>query len=48
VLARIVDAARHDVATRLGSLEETVLTLAEALLRPGGPQIPAPWEGSRI
>jgi hypothetical protein len=31
-----VDAAQGDVATQLGSLEETVLTLAEALLRPGG------------
>jgi hypothetical protein len=30
------------VTTQLGSLEETVLTLAEALLRPLAPQIPAP------
>jgi hypothetical protein len=29
-------------------LEETVLTLAEALLRPHGRQIPAPREGNRI
>ena len=29
------------------SLEETVLTLAEALLRPHAPQIPAPREASR-
>ena len=36
ILAKIVDAAQSDVATQLGSLEETVLTLAEALLRPGG------------
>jgi hypothetical protein len=35
------------VATQLGSLEETVLTLAEALLRPHAPQIPAPREASR-
>jgi hypothetical protein len=35
------------VATQLGSLEETVLTLAEALLRPQAPQIPAPREASR-
>jgi hypothetical protein len=35
------------VATQLGSLEETVLTLAEALLRPHTPQIPAPREASR-
>jgi hypothetical protein len=41
-LAKIVDAAQSDVATQLGSLEETVLTLAEALLRPNAPQIPAP------
>ena len=34
ILAKIVDAAQSDVATQLGSLEETVLTLAEALLRP--------------
>ena len=36
ILAKIVDAAQNDVATQLGSLEETVLTLAEALLRPNG------------
>ena len=36
ILAKIVDAAQSDVAAQLGSLEETVLTLAEALLRPGG------------
>jgi hypothetical protein len=35
------------VSTQLGSLEETVLTLAEALLRPQGSQLPAPREGSR-
>jgi hypothetical protein len=35
------------VATQLGSLEETVLTLAEALLRPHTPQILAPREASR-
>ena len=46
-LAKIVDAAQSDVATHLGSLEETVLTLAEALLRPHAPQIPAPREASR-
>jgi hypothetical protein len=32
---------------QLGSLEETVLTLAEALLRPQAPQVPAPREASR-
>jgi chromosome segregation ATPase len=36
ILGKIVDAAQSDVATQLGSLEETVLTLAEALLRPNG------------
>ena len=46
-LAKIVDAAQSDVATQLGSLEETVLTLAEALRRPRAPQIPAPREASR-
>jgi hypothetical protein len=46
-LAKIVDAAQSDVATHLGSLEETVLTLAEALLRPHAPQIPGPREASR-
>jgi len=35
------------VASQLGSLEETVLTLAEAPLRPHAPQIPAPREASR-
>jgi hypothetical protein len=46
-LAKIVDAAQSDVTTQLGSLEETVLTLAEALLRPNAPQVPAPREASR-
>ncbi len=46
-LAKIVDVAQSDVATHLGSLEETVLTLAEALLRPYAPHIPAPREASR-
>jgi chromosome segregation ATPase len=47
-LAKIVDAAQSDVTTQLGSLEETVLTLAEALLRPHGRQLPGPREGNRI
>ena len=47
-LAKVVDAAQNDVTTQLGSLEETVLTLAEALLRPNGRQIPGPREGHRI
>jgi hypothetical protein len=38
---------QSDMATQLGSLEETVLTLAEALPRPPAPQIPAPREASR-
>jgi chromosome segregation ATPase len=46
-VARIVDAAQHDVTAHLGSLEETVLTLAEALLRPSGRPVPAPQEGTR-
>jgi chromosome segregation ATPase len=41
-LAKIVDAAQNDVTTKLGSLEETVFTLAEALLRPQGQPVPAP------
>ena len=43
-VAKIVDAAQHDLTAHLGSLEETVLTLAEALLRPQGREIPAPRE----
>jgi hypothetical protein len=35
------------MTSELGSLEEAVLTLAEALLRPYTPQIPAPREASR-
>ena len=42
-----MDAAQSDVSTQLGPLEETVLTLAEALLRPHAPQVPALREGSR-
>jgi predicted nucleic acid-binding Zn-ribbon protein len=34
VVTKIVEAAHTDLSTRLGSLEDTVLTLAEALLRP--------------
>lgn len=34
VAAKAVEAATNDVIARLASLEETVLTLAEALLRP--------------
>jgi chromosome segregation ATPase len=33
-VAEIIDEARTDIAARVTSLEETVLTLAEALLRP--------------
>src|ERR1022692_2088471 len=46
-VAKIVDAAQHDVTAPLGSLEDTVLTLAEALLRPSGRPVPAPREGTR-
>jgi ABC-type transporter Mla subunit MlaD len=54
ILAKIVDAAQSDVTTQLGSLEETVLTLAEALLRPQGQpggrpeprSVPAPRDGA--
>jgi hypothetical protein len=34
VVARTVDAAAADLTGRIASLEDTVLTLAEALLRP--------------
>jgi chromosome segregation ATPase len=44
ILAKIVDAARSDVNAQLGSLEETVLTLAEALLRPQGRAAGRPQE----
>jgi hypothetical protein len=43
----VAEAALVAVDTKLGSLEETVLTLAEALLRPHAPHIPAPREASR-
>ena len=43
-MAKIVDAAQGEVTARIGSLEETVLTLAEALLRPQS----GPREGTRI
>ncbi|HEV2259378.1 MAG TPA: hypothetical protein VGS06_40195 [Streptosporangiaceae bacterium] len=43
-VAKIVDAAQAEVTARIGSLEETVLTLAEALLRP----LSGPREGTRI
>lgn len=46
-VAKIVNAAQHDVTAHLGALEDTVLTLAEALLRPSGRPVPAPWEGTR-
>ncbi|HWG02744.1 MAG TPA: hypothetical protein VG164_12980 [Trebonia sp.] len=36
-VAELIDEARTDVAARVTSLEETVLTLAEALLRPPVP-----------
>jgi hypothetical protein len=47
-VAKIIDAASSDVTAHLGSLEETVLTLAEALLWPQGRQVPIPREGDRI
>ena len=34
IVAKVVGAAQAEMTTRLDSLEETVLTLAEALLRP--------------
>jgi hypothetical protein len=47
-MTKIAAAAQGEVTAQLGSLEETVLTLAEALLRPQGrPSSPA-REGTRI
>jgi hypothetical protein len=47
-MTKIVDAAQGEVTAHLGSLEETVLTLAEALLRPQGRPASAAREGTRI
>ena len=44
-MSQVVDAAKDQVAARLGSLEETVLTLAEALLRPAERQAAARESG---
>jgi predicted nucleic acid-binding Zn-ribbon protein len=41
VVMKIVEAAHTDLSTRLRSLEDTVLTLAEALLRPAPGHAPA-------
>jgi len=46
-VARIVAAAQRDVDSHLSSLEETVLTLAEALLRPPARPVPPRREGLR-
>jgi chromosome segregation ATPase len=46
-VARIVGAAQRDVDSHLSSLEETVLTLAEALLRPPGRPVPPRREALR-
>jgi hypothetical protein len=43
-VAKVVDVAQGEMTARIASLEETVLTLAEALLRPQGPA----REGTRI
>jgi hypothetical protein len=40
VVTKVVNAVQTDMAGRLDSLEETVLTLAEALLRPGRRAVP--------
>jgi hypothetical protein len=40
VVTKVVSAIQTDMASRLESLEETVLTLAEALLRPGRRTVP--------
>ena len=46
-VAKVVDAAQGEVTAQIGSLEETVLTLAEALLRPQSHPAAA-REGTRI
>jgi chromosome segregation ATPase len=52
LISKVMTAAQQDTATRLASLEETVLTLAEALLRPAtrsAPVVataPAPRDGN--
>ena len=49
-ITKIIDPVHGDVTARLASLEEMVLTLAEALLRPGVRPAagPGPREGNRI
>jgi len=47
-VAKIVEAASGDVAGRLGSLDTTVLTLAETLQRPAARAAPLPRKGGRI
>ena len=44
MVAKAVEAATADIIGRIASLEDTVLTLAEALLRPSmrAPQLPGP------
>lgn len=46
-VATVVDAAQRAVTAQIGSLEETVLTLAEALLRPAARVASAAREGTR-
>jgi len=46
-VGKVVRAAQDEITARVGSLEETLLTLAEALLRPQGRR-PAPREGTRL
>jgi hypothetical protein len=46
VVAKLIDATQNEMTAQLSSLEETVLTLAEALLRPSGRPVPSPREGA--
>ncbi len=46
-IATVVDAAQQAVTAQIGSLEEAVLTLAEALLRPAARAAAAAREGTR-
>ena len=39
-MTKVMSAIQTDMASRMESLEETVLTLAEALLRPGQRTVP--------
>lgn len=45
MVTKVIESMHSDLATRLSSLEDTVLTLAEALLRPAPGHSPSPLGG---